>query len=74
MILESLKTSDKSEAVALLARHCESPELLYVSVQYLNGEFAVEVQRPTKCARVNLEPPPLTPLRPDRSTSGRCSG
>ena len=56
MTLESIKTGDKNEAVALFARYCESPEELYVRVQCLNGEHVVEVLRPPQTAADSATP------------------
>jgi hypothetical protein len=62
MILESVKTSDKREVIALLERYCESSEELYISMQHLDGEYRVEVLRPTKTAVSDAELQDATPL------------
>ena len=54
MTIESIKTRDKSEALAVIAKHVESPDELYVRIQHLDGEYAVEVFRPSHTA-VNLD-------------------
>jgi hypothetical protein len=47
MVIDAIKTTDKKEALAILGRHLDSPELLYASMEYLDGVFSVKVQKPS---------------------------
>ena len=47
MVIDEIKTTDKKEALTILGKHLDSPELLYASIECLNGEYAIKVQRPS---------------------------
>jgi hypothetical protein len=47
MVIDEIKTADKKEALAILGKHLDSPELLYASMECLDGEYAIKIQRPT---------------------------
>ncbi len=68
MILESVKTRDKSEVIAILDRYCESPTLLYASMQHLDGEYVVEVIKPS-CREISDAEEPASLIQPIHSKS-----
>ena len=47
MVVESIRTQSKCEAMELLGCCLESQTLIYAGIQHLDGVYTVEVTRPT---------------------------
>ena len=65
MTVAEVRTKDKGEAMAVLAQHLESPDEVYARMQHLDGEYTVEVIRPTE----EVDDSPTPQRGPDRTTS-----
>ena len=52
MVIDFIKTKDRAEALAVLARHLESGEPRYASMSLAEGEFTVGI--------LQLPPPTFT--------------
>ena len=50
MILKEIKSNNKGDVLALLGDFLDSPETLYASMNYRDGDYIVAIIRPTNTA------------------------
>ena len=50
MTLAKIKSNNKCDALALLGNYLDSPEGLYASIQCVDGEYTVDIIRPSHTA------------------------
>ena len=67
MLIEAIKTKDKSAALAVLNRHLDSPDQLCADFQYLDGEYEVEIWKSVETMQATKPP-----ARPVSAPSLRC--